>query len=59
MIVTRLQRRRRAAVAKIAVAITLAVILLTPRLDVGNGSAAGSKVSVDRPIVFSNLGISS
>ncbi len=59
MIVTRLQRRRRAAVAKIAVAITLAVILLTPRLDIGDGTAAGAKVSIDHPTVFSNLGISS
>ena len=36
MMVTRLQRRRRAAIARIALAVTLAVLILTPRLDVGD-----------------------
>lgn len=41
MIVTRLQRRRRAAIAKIAVAATLAVLVLTPRLDTPEQGAKG------------------
>jgi hypothetical protein len=47
MAVTRLQRRRRAAIAKVAIAGTLAVLLLTPRFDIGDGSAPGpNEVSV-------------
>jgi hypothetical protein len=45
--VTRLQRRRRAAIAKVAIAGTLAVLVLTPRFDVDDGSApASNEVSV-------------
>lgn len=47
MAVTRLQRRRRAAIAKVAIAGTLAVLVLTPRFDIGDGSALGpNEVSV-------------
>jgi hypothetical protein len=51
MAVTRLQRRRRAAIAKVAIAGTLAVLVLTPRFDIGDdlgdGSAPGpTEVSV-------------
>jgi hypothetical protein len=45
--VTRIQRRRRAVFAKVAIVATLAVLVLTPRFEIGDGSAPGpNEVSV-------------